>query len=628
WGKLPRIVRDLAVATGKQLELSMSGQETEIDRQILDAIQDPLIHCVRNSGDHGIESPEVRQQRGKPATGTITLNAFHEGGQIVIEIKDDGGGINIKAVREKAIERGIVKKEVAEQLSDAQISRFIFEAGFSTAKQVTEVSGRGVGMDVVRTNIEKIGGSVELSSEQGIGTVLRIKIPLTLAIISALIVKSGGEQGEVFAIPQVGVLELVRVSESSQHLIEDIHGSKVLRLRDKLLPLINLATVLGIETKAAGQAAGEPKDMSVVVAQVGSTEFGLCVDEIFDTQEIVVKPVGRLLREINLFAGSTIMGDGRVIIILDTTRIAAKVIAKTTESEESLARNGVETQKGGDKTTLLLFRGNDSAPLAVPLALISRLEEFPVSKLEQVDGRYLVQYRGGLLPLVPCQESVTINSKNDQPIHAIIFSDGKRSMGLIVSEIIDIVEENLSIESSGKKVGILGAAIVAGKGTEIIDTYYFLQRAYPDWFDNKRASKKDGKNRILLVDDSSFFRDLIRPILEAKGYFVKVACDGAQAYQILESGEAFDLVMSDIEMPVMDGLSLAAKLKQSPSWKNLPMLALTSLASPEDKQRGLDAGFSDYLVKFDQDILVSTIASLLKKPVELAAVEGVRGSSA
>lgn len=614
WGKLPRIVRDLAVGANKQIELAMSGQETEIDRQVLEAIQDPLIHCVRNSADHGIEMPEKRQAAGKAPTGTISLNAFHEGGHIVIEIRDDGAGINVAAVRAKAVERGLVKKETAEQLSDERVSQFIFEPGFSTAAKVTEISGRGVGMDVVRTNIEKIGGSVDLSSRPGQGTTLRIKIPLTLAIISALIVKTGGAEGEVFAIPQVGVLELVRISESNKHLLDEIHGSRVLRLRDKLLPLVDLASVLGLARETDG---GARRDFALVVAQLGDTQVGICVDEIFDTQEIVVKPVGRLLRENGLFAGSTILGNGRVILILDTTRIAARALSGATSGSAICAEEGERLLRAGDKTTLLLFRGGDSAPLAVPLALISRLEEFPAAQAERVDGRCLVQYRGGLLPLIPCQSSVEVTG-SAASVPAIIFSDGSRSMGLVVKEVLDIVEEEMKIESSGKKPGILGAAIVAGRATEIIDTYHFLQTAYPDWFDSQRKMTKGERLRVLLADDSGFFRDLLRATLESRGYSVLVACDGAQAFAYLEAGEQVDLVLSDIEMPELDGLELARRIRANPDWSRIPLLALTSLASPDDRARGLAAGFSDYLVKFDQDLVLSTIQGLLKSEAKAA----------
>ncbi|MGZ6371078.1 MAG: chemotaxis protein CheA, partial [Bdellovibrionota bacterium] len=321
WGKLPRIVRDLSHEIGKPLELKTNGAETEIDRQILQAIHDPIVHCVRNAADHGIEMAEVRQKNCKPSTGEIFLNAFHEGGQIVIEIRDDGAGIDLGAVSAKAVERGLISAEERAGLTESKILSFIFEPGFSTARQVTEVSGRGVGMDVVRTNVEKIGGSVELATRAGHGTTVRIKIPLTLAIISALIVNVGRHP---FALPQVGVLELVRITAQNRTLIEDIHGSRVLKLRDRLLPVVDLAALLGIHDNLS--------EFTIVVAKVDQMVFGLIVQDVLDTQEIVVKPVGKLLRAIQIYAGSTILGDGRVVLILDLARIAARAFAPDTRA--------------------------------------------------------------------------------------------------------------------------------------------------------------------------------------------------------------------------------------------------------------------------------------------------------
>lgn len=474
WSKLPRIIRDLSQSIAKQIDLKMTGQETEIDRQILQAIHDPLIHCVRNSADHGIESSEIRKANGKSQTGTISLNAYHESGHIIIEIKDDGGGINVKAVKEKAIERGLLRAEDAEKLSDKQICQFIFEPGFSTATQVTGVSGRGVGMDVVRTNIEKIGGEVDITSEQGIGTATRIKIPLTMAIVSALTVKIGSGQGEVFAVPQVGVVELVRVSENNVHLVEKINNSRVLKLRERILPLIDLGEILGV----GSQFENENAEYSIVVAQVNDLRFGIIVREIFDTQEIVVKPIARLLRDLNLYTGSTILGDGRVVIILDMARLAARVstsnagISKTKEisvSEKVVAQN---------RDTLLVFRTEEIAPKAVPLSMVSRLEEFPLRTIENINGRLVVQYRGELLPL--CSDGVDYNalvSRNAVSISALIFSDGENSVGLLATEISDTVDEVLVVDKRGARAGISGIAVVQGKATEIVDITYYLQFA-------------------------------------------------------------------------------------------------------------------------------------------------------
>ncbi|MGZ3687782.1 MAG: chemotaxis protein CheA [Bdellovibrionota bacterium] len=452
WGKLPRIVRDLSHEIGKPLELKTNGAETEIDRQILQAIHDPIVHCVRNAADHGIEMAEVRQKNCKPSTGEIFLNAFHEGGQIVIEIRDDGAGIDLGAVSAKAVERGLISAEERAGLTESKILSFIFEPGFSTARQVTEVSGRGVGMDVVRTNVEKIGGSVELATRAGHGTTVRIKIPLTLAIISALIVNVGRHP---FALPQVGVLELVRITAQNRTLIEDIHGSRVLKLRDRLLPVVDLAALLGIHDNLS--------EFTIVVAKVDQMVFGLIVQDVLDTQEIVVKPVGKLLRAIQIYAGSTILGDGRVVLILDLARIAARAFAPDTRAAvlEETGANGAEG--ANQKTKLLLFRtGKDLATHAIPLAAVSRIEEFPVSKLERNGGRLFVQYRGGLLRLLRLGADVGDLDPGNTSVPAIIFADADKSVGLLASEIVDIVEERLVLQEGG-------FAVLAGHATRVLE---------------------------------------------------------------------------------------------------------------------------------------------------------------
>ena len=596
WGKLPRVVRDLSQASGKQIELVMHGAETELDRQILQSIQDPLVHMVRNSADHGIELPEVRHTAGKSPAGTITLNAYHEGGHIIIEIADDGAGINVAKVRAKAVERGLVSAEVAASMAEARILGFIFEPGFSTAAEVTAVSGRGVGMDVVRTNIETIGGVVDITSREGRGTTVRIKIPLTLAIISALIV---GHGDQAFAIPQIGIVELVRVTDETRHLIETVHGAPVYRLRDRLLPLVRLDAVLGLSR------GSDDGDLIIVVAQVGQSHFGIVVDEVFDTQEIVVKPIGRLVKDLALFAGTTILGDGRVIMILDAAAISAKARASSAGSESGTTAPGEPggADGGAETSSLLLFKCGAEAPQAVPLSLVARLEEFPVAKIEAAAGRYLVQYRGALLPLIPAIDGIDLASVDPRPV--VVFSDGRRSMGLMVDRILDIVEATVRIEMGGGRPGVLGAAIVGGQATEVIDTYFYLQQAYSDWFATETGANR--RPRVLFVEDSGFFRELLAPVIQAAGYDVSTSSDGGHAIKRLERGERFDVVLSDLEMPGVDGFELATRLRAHPQWRDLPLLALTGRDTPGWRERALAAGFSDYLVKLDREAVVAAM---------------------
>lgn len=595
WSKLPRLVRDLSKASGKQLSLEMHGAETELDRQILQAIQDPLTHMVRNSADHGIESPEARRAAGKPEQGTIRLNAYHEGGHVILEISDDGAGISVEKVRRKAVERGLVNADVAATLSEAQVFRYIFEPGFSTAEKITNVSGRGVGMDVVRSNIEKIGGTVELSSREGRGTTVRVKIPLTLAIISALLV---GAAAEVFAIPQIGVVELVRVSEDVRHRIEEVQGARFFRLRDTLLPLVSLADRLQLANSVL------PDEYNIIVCQVGETRIGLVVDEVFDTQEIVVKPVGRLVKHLPVYAGCTILGDGRVIMILDSTGIANEALAVTHAEQSAAAKADAESDDDGATESVLVFDAGGSALQAVPLSLVARLEEIPADQIEEADGRALVQYRGALLPLLPASPAMNLRARTPRPV--IVFTDNGRSMGLAVDEIRDIVDARLTLDQGTHRAGVLGVCVIGAKATEIIDTNYFLRQAFGDWFATA-AQLQRAETHVLLVDDSRFFLSLIAPVLRGAGYKVTTSADGSEAIALLEQGERFDLIISDIDMPTVDGFALARRIRAHPAWSDVPLIALTGRSTPADRERAGASGFDEFLVKFDRDAVLTAL---------------------
>ncbi|HEX9073047.1 MAG TPA: chemotaxis protein CheA, partial [Pseudolabrys sp.] len=387
WQKLPRIVRDLSTELGKKIELEMQGAETELDRQVLDLIKDPLTHMVRNSADHGLESPEQRRAAGKPEHGQIRLSAYHEGGYIIIQIADDGRGLDTARIKAKAIAHGLVSETDVEKLTEAQIHKLIFAPGFSTATKITNVSGRGVGMDVVRNNIDQIGGTIDVKSVAGAGLSFTIKIPLTLAIVAALIVEAGGHR---FAIPQLSVVELVRARRGSEHRIERIKDARVLRLRDKLLPLVGLSQLLGLDKDASDINGG-----FIVVTQVGSQTFGMVVDGVFHTEEIVVKPMSSKLRHIAMFSGNTILGDGSVIMIIDPNGIAqsfgSTVTSQLASAEATNSGHAVVDEAG---TSLLVFRAGSTQPKAVPLSLITRLEEIDAQKIELSNGRHMVQYRG------------------------------------------------------------------------------------------------------------------------------------------------------------------------------------------------------------------------------------------
>ncbi|MEP6838864.1 MAG: chemotaxis protein CheA, partial [Bradyrhizobium sp.] len=423
WQKLPRIVRDLSGELGKQIELEMHGADTELDRQVLDLIKDPLTHMVRNSADHGLETPAERAAAGKPEQGTIRLSAYHEGGHIIICIADNGRGLNTERIKSKAVQNGLVSESDLEKMTEAQIHKFIFAPGFSTAAAVTSVSGRGVGMDVVRTNIDQIGGTIDIKSVAGEGSSVTIKIPLTLAIVSALIVEAAGDR---FAIPQLAVVELVRARANSEHRIERIKDTAVLRLRNKLLPLMHLKKLLKIDDGTSS----DPENGFIVVTQVGSQTFGIVVDGVFHTEEIVVKPMSTKLRHIDMFSGNTILGDGAVIMIIDPNGIAKALGAAGSASRELADDHAAAQASTGEQlTSLLVFRAGSGQPKAVPLGLVTRLEEIATDKIELSNGRYMVQYREQLMPLVQ-MDGVVVQTSGAQPI--LVFADDGRSMGLVV----------------------------------------------------------------------------------------------------------------------------------------------------------------------------------------------------
>jgi chemotaxis protein histidine kinase CheA/CheY-like chemotaxis protein len=529
WAKLPRLVRDLAREVSKKIELEMRGESTELDRQVLELIKDPLTHMVRNSADHGLESPEERRRAGKSETGRIMLNAYHEGGHILIEIADDGKGLNTARIREKAVAQGLATEAEVAAMPDAEIHRFIFRAGFSTAAAVTAVSGRGVGMDVVKTNVERIGGTIDVASTTGRGTAFTIKIPLTLAIVSALVVQVAGER---FAIPQIGVLEMVRVGGSSGARIERIKDAPVLRLRDRLLPLVGLARASGVTSTNATTGAAE--------------------------------------------------GTGGSL-------------------------------RSSEKTAMLLFRAGDATPKAVPLGLVARLDDLAVEQIEYSGGVPVVQYRGQLMPLLGMgQDGLHADDAERGRQTVLVFSEGDRSLGLMVDAILDVVEERLEIKGGQDRPGFLGSAVVAGKVTDVLDTAWWLRRSGSDWFGAADAAPMQ---RLLVVEDSAFYRELVVPTLSAAGYDVVAVADPAEALRLRDRGAVFDAIVSDIEMPGMDGFAFARAVRDGGPWAGLPLVALSGRGDAAALNTAREAGFTDFVTKHDRESLLESLRTCLAQPV-------------
>ena len=544
WKKLPRIVRDASNDLHKKIDLVLDGEATELDRQVLELIKDPLTHMIRNSCDHGVETIEQRVAAGKSENGTIKLRAYHQGGHILIEVSDDGAGLNTDRIRAKAIEKGVIDIAESMAMTDAQIHRLIFAPGFSTAAKVTNISGRGVGMDVVKTNVELIGGTIDLRSRQGHGTTFIIKIPLTLAIISALIV---GVEEHRFALPQLSVLELVRAGKRFEHKIELINATRVLRLRDHLLPLVALSDCLGL---IVDDDRGD-RSACIVIMQVGELRFGLIVDEVFDTEEIVVKPLSKRLGAMSEYSGATILGDGSVIMILDpngVSRSVANVERSVNRMLDEQSRAAAAAAKATEhKVSLLLFTAGGSEPRACPLSLVTRLEDLDASTIEMTSRGPVVQYRGRLMPLAPA--GGVIRREGRQPV--LVFSQGSVVVGLAVDAILDIVEEPLDIQLGDPSPGVLGTAVLKGKSTEIIDVGHFLGQADPAWAaaaieSDPRANRK----RILLIESHPFFRNLLAPMVTAAGYDVTVADGLEEARARLAAGATFDVVLTDADSPI------------------------------------------------------------------------------
>ncbi|HXL67796.1 MAG TPA: chemotaxis protein CheW [Xanthobacteraceae bacterium] len=608
WSKLPRMVRDLAHELGKEIDLEMHGGDTELDRQVLEQIRDPLTHMVRNAADHGIETTAERNAAGKPGRATIRLSAFHQGGNIIVELSDDGRGLNAERIRAQAVTQGIVSAEEAEKLGDAQVHKLIFTPGFSTAAAVTSVSGRGVGMDVVQNNIDEIGGTIDVKTQRGRGTTFTIKIPLTLAIVSALIVEC---QGERFAVPQLAVVEVVMSETNAEHRVEPIHDSRVLRLREQLLPLESLRTLL----QPAPLAPASQEDGFIVVMQVAGRGFGIVVDQVLHTEEIVVKPLSAKLRQVGLFSGSTILGDGSVILILDPNGAAAAVGVPLETTSITIERAAETKSEAEQPVSLIVFRAGSAEPKAVPVALVTRLEVIDAREIEQSGGRAMVQYRGSLMPLVSLSAAAT-KREGRQPL--LVFMDRGRAVGLLVDEIVDIVEEPLDIKVASRTPGVLGTAVLGGRATEIVDIGYLLPQGFEDWFRRKDMRADALGRRVLFVDDSAFFRTMLVPVLQAAGYAVTTASGGHEALAIVQKEGRFAVIVSDIEMPEMNGFELAEALKSNPRTAHIPLIALSSFDTPPTLQRAREVGFRAFIAKFDRERLIAALSEPAADWVEAA----------
>ena len=594
FARLPRLVRELSTETKKKLTLVVEGGETELDRQLIEVVRDPLTHILRNSADHGIEMPEVRIANGKAEAGTIRISASHEAGYIAVSVADDGRGLDVEKIKAKALARGLVNAAELETISPEALFRFIFLPNFSTAATVTSISGRGVGLDVVRENIETIGGSITVTSTLGKGTSFNLKIPLTLAIAPALIVQIAGHR---FALPQQSVVEAIGLGEGSNHKIERVQDSMVLRLRDKVLPLVDLREVFKLDpTTTVTNLA--------VIMRFGAHSFGVLVDSVADVQEIVVKPLGASLAHLFVFSGHTILGDGSVVLILDPVGLA-RTLGLTQALELGVHHIAERFIPPREKTRLVLFKAGKGALKVVPLSLISRIESAASGAITVSAGQLMMQHRGYLMPLLYIDDAQPEDSARERPV--LVLGIGGESVGLIVDEIIDIVEDFLDIEIASPTAGTIGSARIQDAVVEIIDISHFVKLARPD------ALARGVVNRfsVLLVDDRLFFRDMLAPILTAAGFRVTAASSGRDALFLLSKGALFHAIVTDTDMPDMDGYTLAREIKRDPRNKALPIIALAANTAPIMSEAADAAGMCGVVGKFDRAGLLAMLRANL-----------------
>ena len=665
FGKFPRLVRDLAASLHKDIQLDVRGKDVALDRSLIESLSDPLTHMVRNAVDHGVELPEDRVKAGKSRQAQVTIDARHEAGQVVVEIVDDGRGIDPERIAKVALAKGLMTAEKLDAMSAKDKTALIFLPGLSTNTQVSDISGRGVGMDVVKTNLDRLGGKVEIISTLGKGTTFRIKLPLTLAIIPSLIVSVEGER---FAIPQINVEEMRHVLPGqAKTRIEIVGDAEVLLLRDRLIPLVRFADLLGVapayDDPNAGQrevdrrtrladrrslhiaAAGnerqgnpspermlarKPGDrrhiggaLEIVVVTTGTQTYGLVVGAFHDTEEIVVKPLGSHLKGLEEYAGATILGDGSVALILDVAGLAIKAnmdaVARMTRAHEREV-DALE-EKFDDSHSLVLFHNGPDVLCALPLDTVTRIEHIAPRQVETIGGRRTMQYHGGLLPLVTLADAAQVSPIGDSKELAVMIASIRgHEVGLLGAMPVDVIETRTQInQATHRQKGVAGSTIIHDRTALIVDLYELVDATWPEWAAQQSIAQPRSANAqdtaVLLAEDSDFFRTQVSRFLEEDGYPVLAAPDGEAAWELLlKNLEKVRAVVTDIEMPRLDGLGLARRIRADRRTAHLPIIALTSLAGDDDIARGKAAGINDYQTKLDRDRLLERLREYLGEP--------------
>jgi two-component system, chemotaxis family, sensor kinase CheA len=631
--RFPRVVRDLARQLGKQIDVRISGSEVELDKTILELLADPLTHLVRNCCDHGIEPPPERAKAGKPPVGRIDLSARQERGQIVIEVRDDGRGIDVRAIKRKALEHGVKRSDELDRMADQQVFGLILLSGFSTAKQLTDLSGRGVGMDVVKTNIDQAGGVVEIDSAAGSGSVFTLRLPLTLAIMPCLLL---GSEGRCYGVPQRDVEEILLLGEAqNQRRVERGHAAEVIRWRGRLLPVVRAREILHRRAPFDQPALAEvaeryhgggtrPSTGYAAVIRLGTRRFAAVFDEVLGSENIVVKPLHPLLRPLGIYAATTILGDGRVALIFGAEGVARHAgVADYAVTELASASPAVDSAKSDG--LFLLFRCGAEELFASRVTAVRRIVTIDANRIERVGGREMVTVDGAPINVVRLNRFLDVSPCVEKPTLFLLLPRATdASFGLLVSEIIDTRTLSPDVDSRAYQAeGIAGTMIVTGEIALLID----LDRIEQMWRSTSRAGPPalaaSPGARILVAEDTQFFQKLIGEVLRGAGYEVNVVENGQEAFATLQK-DRFDVVVSDIEMPLMSGLELARAVRADARLAQTPMIALTTLNTAESRAEAAQSGFDLYQVKLDPHQLLSAIGDLLPRAGQQSLVS--RGS--
>lgn len=608
FNRYPRLIRDLSKKLNKKLALQIEGGEVELDKSILEGLSDPLVHLLRNAADHGIESAAIRKQQGKNEIATISLKARYQGSVVNIEVRDDGNGIDFTKIQKIAREKKLYRDSELNLMSEKELLNLLFEPGFSTADRLSEVSGRGVGMDVVRTNLERMGGSIEITTQSGRGTSVKLTMPLTVSIIQSVVVASGETK---MVIPQADVQETIKINkETLNKKIETINDKYFYRLRQQLLPVVYLGDLWQPQ-----QADRTARDHKLVVLKLGQQRFGLLVETLLGIEETLIKPLPAILKECGIYSGLTIMGDGKVAPILDIAGIArtTALVSDTRTNPPTIIDDPDRTAVAGDdREDFVLFKGSGNETLALNIALIKRIDKIKKTEIEQVGDRAYIT-RGDLpLRVIRPEDYLALNSGPDdgEDYYVITPKLVPQPMGILATEIIENVNFEPIIEAQQfKMTGIFGAAVFRGKMILILNLYALLEQVEPEAFAYLPSPQASGR-KILLVEDSPFFQKVEQSYLERGGYQVALAANGLEALAIL-AREPIDVVLTDIQMPLLDGYALLKKIRQQPAYDAIPVVAISAMTGTRNREKGLASGFDRYEYKLDRESLLRTLEAVI-----------------